>query len=393
MIRYLEEEERRKTRQMWEEIFSTDTKEFVDYYYTYKTKSNQIMVVQEMVPQEIEDSLQIQEIEEKDGKLLAMLQLNPYEVIFGEKKRKLHYIVGVATDPLHRHQGHMKNLLHQSLKDMYDRQEPFTFLMPAAEAIYTPFDFRFIYKQNSCLLKGTAAGSSGCKEADKEDIPALIEFSNRILGERHDIYAYRTQEYYEVLLEEVKSEDGSIMLFYKDAKLEGYFFYGIGDRIEVREPVCSEGLEKEFIEEIKKSFSGAEKEVRLSGFDERLKNYLEDVIETPMIMVRIVDFKEFATFIRSKEPVNIAIRVTDPILEGNHKIFQLSSKEDLSLQAGEITGKEDVSMDVAGLAELFFGWKDIEVLYESGLITGNKNKINELKKLKITKKIFLNEVV
>ncbi|MGC4017938.1 MAG: hypothetical protein QM793_00985 [Muricomes sp.] len=40
------------------------------------------------------------------------------------------------------------------MKDMYDRKEPFTFLMPAAEAIYTPYDFRFTYKQNKEAVYG-----------------------------------------------------------------------------------------------------------------------------------------------------------------------------------------------------------------------------------------------
>ena len=42
MIRKLEQEEHKKTRKLWEEIFCEDSKKFLDYYYSVKTKENEI---------------------------------------------------------------------------------------------------------------------------------------------------------------------------------------------------------------------------------------------------------------------------------------------------------------------------------------------------------------
>ena len=41
----------------------------------------------------------------------------------------------------------MASLLKKSLEDMYQAGEAFTFLMPASESIYLPFDFRTVYEQ------------------------------------------------------------------------------------------------------------------------------------------------------------------------------------------------------------------------------------------------------
>ena len=58
-LRRLEEQEHQKTRKLWEEVFSDDTRAFLDYYYFIKTKENEIWVIEE------------------DGEIQSMLQLNP----------------------------------------------------------------------------------------------------------------------------------------------------------------------------------------------------------------------------------------------------------------------------------------------------------------------------
>ena len=46
-IRKLETEEKQNTKKLYEEVFSEDSKSFVDYYYEEKLKDNQIYVVEE----------------------------------------------------------------------------------------------------------------------------------------------------------------------------------------------------------------------------------------------------------------------------------------------------------------------------------------------------------
>ena len=129
-LRRLDPSEHGKTRELWEEVFPDDTKAFLDYYYYIKTRDNAIYVIEE------------------DGEICSMLQLNPYMVRVEGQEFPSAYIIAVATRKEYRSRGYMGALLRTSLKEMYNRGLPFTFLMPAAEAIYTPYDFRYIYSQD-----------------------------------------------------------------------------------------------------------------------------------------------------------------------------------------------------------------------------------------------------
>ena len=113
-LRKLEPGEHRNTRELWETVFSEDSKEFLDYYYYFKTKDNEIFVIEE------------------DGGIRSMLQLNPYTLWIEEDSRPCHYIVGVATECAYRKRGYMGALLRRAMEEMYGRKEPFTFLMLAA---------------------------------------------------------------------------------------------------------------------------------------------------------------------------------------------------------------------------------------------------------------------
>ena len=74
-LRILDQNEHGRTRCLWEEVFTEDTKTFLDYYYYIKTRDNQIYVVEE------------------DGQICSMLQLNPYMVRMEDKEFPSAYII------------------------------------------------------------------------------------------------------------------------------------------------------------------------------------------------------------------------------------------------------------------------------------------------------------
>ena len=128
-LRKLELQEHQASQSLYEEVFSEDSARFVEYYYTEKTKDNQIYVIEE------------------DGRIRSMLHLNPYSLWVNGSRKDANYIVAVATQKEYRKRGYMASLLKKSLEDMYQAGEAFTFLMPASESIYLPFDFRTVYEQ------------------------------------------------------------------------------------------------------------------------------------------------------------------------------------------------------------------------------------------------------
>ena len=222
-VRKLRQEEHIRTRKLWEEIFTEDTPEFLDYYYSIKTKDNEIYVIEE------------------NGEIVSMLHLNPYQMRIGDKFYQTHYIVAVATDERYRHQGLMRQLLNHAMQIMADRGEPFTFLMPAAEAIYKPFGFEFVYEQKREKVFGKKCEDNTLEivEASQGDCQAIADFANEMLRE-YDVVTWRDATYYQTLLSEVSSEDGGILIAEKDSRIVGVFPYAKGQALQMHEPLMKE---------------------------------------------------------------------------------------------------------------------------------------------------------
>jgi predicted acetyltransferase len=219
-VRKLRQEEHIRTRKLWEEIFTEDTPEFLDYYYSVKTSDNEIYVM------------------EDDGEIVSMLHLNPYQMRVRDKIYQTHYIVAVATDERYRHQGLMRQLLNHAMQIMADRGELFTFLMPAAEAIYKPFGFEFVYEQKREKVSGKKCKDSTLEifEASPELCQAIADFANEML-KNYDVVTWRDADYYKMILAEQVSENGGILVAKRDGKIEGVFCYAKEADFEIREPL------------------------------------------------------------------------------------------------------------------------------------------------------------
>lgn len=166
MIRYLKPEEKGISEALYREAFPEDKEEFVKYYYSYVTKDNKILIV------------------EQAGEVCSMIHLNPYRLSVNGMMVNAYYYVAVATQEKYRHQGMMRSLLYRSLNDVSQEGQPFTYLMPADRAIYEPFDFRIVYEQKKAVL------SVNPDEANRE------------MAEQFDVYTIRDEWYVEKMLEE-----------------------------------------------------------------------------------------------------------------------------------------------------------------------------------------------
>lgn len=220
-VRKLRQEEHIRTRKLWEEIFTEDTAEFLDYYYSVKTADNEIYVI------------------EDQGEIVSMLHLNPYQMRIENQIYPAHYIVAVATNLQYRRRGLMAKLLHYVLQEMQDRGEPFTFLMPASEAIYKPFGFEFVYTQGSSLVAGKNHSGIAFSLAKEEDCKDIAAFANECL-QAYDVTIWRTENYYKAILAEQISEHGGILLAKQNGKLKGVFCFANEGQLELREPLFGE---------------------------------------------------------------------------------------------------------------------------------------------------------
>lgn len=332
-IRKLETEEKQNTRELYEEVFSEDSKSFVDYYYEEKLKDNQIYAVEE------------------DGKLQAMLHLNPYELMVNGSKKDVNYIVAVATRENYRKRGFMSELLKKALRDMYADGETFTFLMPASENIYLPFDFRTVCEQNREYYNAADCANADAVIADAkaEDAGEMAEYMEEKLAKRYQVYAKRSGAYYERLIKEYASDGGSLKIYRKDGKIT---------------------------------------DIKIDAEAEEVDG------GKPKIMIRIVDIRRMLMSLRLKSFMGTCFTVTDPIVEENNRCVMITGTEfsGVMLMDGKPENSEG-TITVAALASFVFGAKSIEeICKEDGVDMTDRMK-EELGKIIPLSKIYLNETV
>lgn len=290
----LEKEEHIKTRALWERVFIEDTKEFLDYYYSAKIQDNEMYVIKE------------------DEKIISTIHLNPYQVKINEELHKLHYIVAVATDEKYRKRGFMGQLLRKTMRVMYDRKEPFTFLMPAAEGIYYPYDFRFVYRRK----QGEVCGKNATSEIEiapvkEEELHMLADFANQILA-KYQVVTKRDADYYRTIILEQQSCGGDVMLMKKNADLIGSFCYAKGEKFEIREPLFSK--EEEFLKAVY---------LLTKSESEFVKTFEYGKVQKPIIMVRILHLETFLKCLKLEKDVDVYIELEDKFIEENNGIFHI----------------------------------------------------------------------
>lgn len=338
-IRRLKRQEHINTRKLYEEVFPEDSQSFVDYYYTEKTKDNQIYAAEE------------------DGCIQAMLHLNPYVLMVNGAEKPVDYIVAVATREKYRRRGLMAELMHTALKDMYKEGKAFTFLMPAAERIYLPHDFRTVYEQERKVLGSEEvilkeAGKQGMEAvpAKEEDAFLLARTAQKYLRERYQVYARRDEGYYIRLFKELLSDGGKLYLFRKDGEIRDYRIFDA--------------------------------------------DYQEEGQKKPKIMVRIVDVRRMLMSVRLKKLTAACLTVTDPVIKENNRCLTITGTEysGVMLMEGKPENSEG-TVTAAALAGFLFGAYSIEdMCKEEGVRLSGRLK-EEMKKMIPLSRIFLNEAV
>ena len=350
--------ENQRARKLYEEIFDEDSPAFVDYYFRVKAAENEIFVV-----------------ENEKQEILATLHLNPYEMMFCGEKVKTNYIVAVATRADCRHQGMMRSLLQASLQEMYRRKETFTWLMPAAEAIYRPFGFRFIYEKNKMTVTADVlrraetdenwqihsdqevSGDIFCEEAKKEDLAELACFAEKQLSKLAEVYTVHDIAYFEQRMQEVECEGGSLILIRKEKEICGYFLALKKDR-EAWEIVVEDAVQKKAFPAVLHWFGASEEKCTFTAFPQIWEQYAQSE-HVPAIMGRIVHLERFVCCLKIKKEQEWKIRLTDSLIPENNGYFIIKT----GIEGGSLIRVENLSekekkmfcsMDIGQLTEELF---------------------------------------
>ena len=395
LLRKLDRSEHGKTRELWEEVFTEDTGAFLDYYYYIKAKENDIYVVEE------------------DGRICSMLHLNPYRLTIEGTESPSAYIIAVSTREPYRGRGYMGALLRTALNDMYEKKMPFTFLMPAAEAIYTPYDFRFIYDQDVGVpgLSEQTEGECDHTDAALWQSGEIADFFDRYFAGRWQVCTVRDSEYYQTMIMEQQSERGGVRLIKKNGSLCGVYAYAAEDALEIREPLCRPGYEKEFFRSVSELADEVRRDGRCKagtggdpggGAGSGVKIYAcpenIDCIsreKKPVIMARIICLPEFlkAMSVDEAREVDCSFAVIDPLIRQNSRVWRVSSGQgETGLHVRETEDSEGV-VPIAELMELLFGRAEAEDIKDRENVVMTEHLAKELAKITKITRVFLNEVV
>ena len=415
VIRYLPDVEKNRTRALWERIFAEDSERFLDYYYHIKTADNEILVL------------------ERDGEILSMLQLNPYRLQLGAAQVEAAYVIAVATDGRYRHQGMMARLLRRAMQDRQEKEQPFLFLMPAAEAIYRPFGFRFIYRQQSMTgvpgvpddaepltpvedhspvkagLPQKPDGWKGSTEAWKlspvaeDELEAAARFAEDQLSRRHiRVRTIRDRYYYHVLKKECQAENGNLCWMLQDGRRQGLVAYTYEEAVEVREPLLPEPERLE--EALNGCFGSFHRPLYVYGMDlwdhfevgPENKNWKQEPV-CPVIMARALDLSVLTAGIRAVCPVSLVLDLEDGILPDNtgRFLWQVSELESCweKLPVFGESGKAPVlRASVDEFVQLLFPGGEPAV--SAALLERMAPEVQEVwGKLSVYINVFLNEIV
>lgn len=391
ILRKLTQEEHGNTRPLWEEVFADDTKTFLDYYYYIKTRDNEIYTVEE------------------DGQICSMLQLNPYTLNIVNNSFPGAYIIAVATREPYRGRGYMGALLRTALNDMYAKKMPFTFLMPAAEAIYTPYDFRFIYTQNigRITLEDEADAdvrqNDDCTFTDAAlwDAEEMASFVNGHFAVQWQVYAERDAAYYQTMIMEQMSERGGVRLIRENGSLKGMYAYAAEGRLEIREPLYLPGYEAAYRRSVRELLKS---QTHKSAVDSS-RDFCEAVVyacgekdaveKKPVIMARIIRLEELlkAMIVPSGTAMRCSFAVIDPLIHGNSRVWQISSAEDEQVIHVRETEDSEGVIPISALTEFLFGQTDVHELSNREDVILSEHLTEELDKITRLSDVFLNEIV
>ena len=338
-VRYLRQREKQHTRAMYESVFPEDSQKFVDYYYNWKTRDNEIIVMEET--EDFENNF-----------FQVMLHLNPYTLWINGKCLNISYIVAVATDPKVRRHGKMYQVMEFALQDMGSRRVPFTFLLPADPAYYRGQGFVFFPCQELDITgrenvlqaasakvdvtdQGRLEEGFRWRKALNSDISKMALFSNQILEQRCDIFIRRDGYYYQRLMAETAAEHGGVLLLEAQGQLYGLLTYAFTDyqdseytdttyresdcqskgKVEIKELLLKESISQNNVETFCRDafyYSGiCDREIGAMTFNES------------EMMVRITDLQTFVPLLQSEVNRFFYVKVTDAIINSNCGCFEI----------------------------------------------------------------------
>lgn len=341
-------------REMWQEVFG-DSDAYLEYYRKYKWQENQVLA-----------------LVSGQKELYSMLHINSYIWQTGSQRQTLPYIVAVSTRESQRGKGYMGRLLRSTFQLLYQQNIPWAYLMPAAEAIYTPYQFCSVYYGRSYLDHFSSApfgersdtkeiieikNYQELSESQKEE---LSVFAERQLQKKFTSYPVHSMAYLEEIAAQMRFCGGDLLVIFRERQIIGYteWMYDGGEEIpaEFAETVLEEAYAEEAYQALQKNLL-----CRLNASELNVK-FLESAFlpkqgksEHCLMMARVVSVSEAAIQLQKPEDwkERVCCQITDPFLEENNGVWKFYFTGEKTV-AERVQESPDFSLTIEEFTEILF---------------------------------------
>lgn len=358
IFRVVNEERMPQVKELWAQCFEQPGDPFFEYYFNnYCGQDNTVVGGFD-----------------EENHLLTMLHLNPYMLKIRGRDILTPFIVGVATDKLHRGQHLAGELLQTVFQMLRSQSFPFVWLLPVAGEIYTPYGFTFVDRQPKYdwqTLQKQFTLQSGALE--QKLLQLLYE---KFTAGKNAVV--RTDFQWNKLLSVYQAEQAECELIMENGKAVGYIIHEGDEIMEVINPsgtTCQLPSEGE---------PASPLEGKRATCGEGVK---------PMNMARCIDARA------ALEKLKVAgcpdcefnLLLGDDFLADNNHLLHITV-EDGKLRYESTLDQEDFAMDMDVFTRLYFGVQDVLELVEEGkLVANNPLKLAALSRLFPKCETYINE--
>lgn len=382
-IRFAQEYDLQEIKSMWEYCFG-DTEIFMNYYFDYKYKCENTLVVEER------------------SRVISSLQLNQYKIKINENIYDASYVVGVSTLPEARGIGAMKDLMSTALNELYDKNQVVSILMPIDYRLYRKFGYEHCYDQINYeidmeLLKDFKLNGV-FKKALNEDIDYIVNIYESFLEDKNG-YVKRDRNYYEILFKEIESENGYVYIHENKEQMDGYIVYFKMDETMFVREIAYNNIDalKSILKFIYNHNTQFKKASINSIIDDKIKLIIPALkkIDTnikPFMMGRVINVKKFIEGLDVSKDIKLKLRVKDGSIDQNNKMFLINNKK--IVESVSTDENEDVYMDINTFSQLAFSYIDVdEAVFLGNIYIKDSRYVDILKKIFNKKTNYINEYI
>ncbi len=296
-----------------------DGMEYTDYYFTKRMPYNNVMAYI------------------SDGTIISAAHLIPKNVVVGWKNTLLTYIYGVGTLISKRHSGFASDVLKNVILDCYNREEPFTYLIPSGEnsrSLYRSLGFEFVmdrYDTKPMDVRKRPSNAIVLRKAESHDMARLSMFSSSFMPNEYKVFLKKDESYFKAANELCGVEGGGIDIYLKDKIIVGY-------RIRLGEEVLEEVLDYDI--RFLSSFTSSKR---------------------PFAMARILNIEKTLNMIKIPGSGRVVVGVHDPVIEENNGKFAIFYENGI-VKVERTTDMPIAEVSIGELTAHVFGYESIPQL-------------------------------